>query len=132
MPYTNTFITIAEDCPATTAQNPARGKDTRTRAEIEYDLLTSKPYSYDHMQFTHLVHTQHKAQSGDTPQTYSDFHAKGQPCMRASALVKRYGFGAHYDADGRIALYGMDSDEYAGFCDSGATKLLKGMRNRRA
>ncbi len=132
MAYTNTFITIADDCPATMAKNPTRDKDTLTRAEIEYNLLTYEPYTYNHLEFTHLVHTRHKAQSGDVPLAFDEFHAKGQPCMRASALVKRYGWGAHYDAKGRIAIYSLDSAEYANFCDDGDTKLLKGMRNKRA
>ncbi len=132
MAYTNTFITIADDCPATAPQNPARGKDKLTRAEIEYNLLIAEPYTYDHLDFTYLVHTRHKQQTGDTPLARDEFHAKGQPCMRASALVKRYGFGAHYDANGRIAIYGVDSDEYAAICDDDGVKLLKGMRNKRA
>ena len=61
MAYTNTFITIADDCPATMAKNPTRDKDTLTRAEIEYDLLTCEPYTYNHLEFTHLV--QHPTQS---------------------------------------------------------------------
>ncbi len=132
MAYTNTFITVAEDCPTTAAQNPARGNDTQTRAEIEFDLLKGNPYTHTHLEFTHLVHTRHKEQSGDMPKTYDDFHAKGQPCMRASVLVKRFGWGAHYDAKGRIAIYGLDSADYVNFCDDSETKLLKGMRNKRA
>lgn len=132
MAYTNTFIIAADDCPVSTAQNPSRGKDTLTRAEIEYNLLTQEPYSCDHLDFTYLVHNRHKAQSGATPQSRHEFHAKGQPCMRASALVKRYGYGAHYNSTGKIAIYPMESPTYKKFSESNATTVLKGMRNKRA
>ncbi len=72
------------------------------------------------------------ARSGDDPLARDAFHSKGQPCMRASALVKRYGFGAQYDRQGRIAIYGMDSQEYARFCADGRVKKLKGMLGKRA
>jgi len=32
--------------------------------------------------------------------------SKPHPCLRASMLPKRYGWGVHYDGNGRITLYG--------------------------
>lgn len=132
MAYTDTFILVSDDCPTATAMDPSRGRDTRSRAEIEYDLLRTQPYHFDHRSLTHRVHVDHKMQFGDTPLGFDDFHAKGQPCLRASALVKRYGWGAHHDAQGRIALYPVDGPDYARLIASPDIKTLKGMRNRRA
>lgn len=50
--------------------------------------------------------------------------------MRSSPLAKRYGFGIHSDAKGKIALYAMESKEYATFA-SDNLKHLKAMRSKR-
>lgn len=53
--------------------------------------------------------------------------------MRASALGKKYGWGVHYDAHGKMALYGLDSREYEQFTEprTDGLKLLLAMRSRR-
>lgn len=50
-----------------------------------------------------------------------------------SLLPKRFGWGVHYNADGKIALYGKESPEYDYFTSYGdeAVKLLPAMRNKR-
>lgn len=45
------------------------------------------------------------------------------PCLRISSLAKTYGYGIHSNRDSKIALYGMDSREYADLItDSGVVK----------
>ncbi len=34
-----------------------------------------------------------------------ELFARSHACMRASPLTKSYGWGAHYDEDGRLAIY---------------------------
>ncbi|MGH3696072.1 MAG: DUF6157 family protein [Pseudonocardiaceae bacterium] len=51
------------------------------------------------------------ATRGSPPQFYS----KSQACLRASDLGKRYGWGIHADGRGRLALFGVDTPEYAEF-----------------
>jgi hypothetical protein len=64
---------------------------------------------------------------------WDNLFQKGHPCMRASALTKRYGWGSHYDQQGKIALYSMESDEYQRFVRAPeGTKLLTAMRNKKA
>jgi hypothetical protein len=46
-------------------------------------------------------------------------------------LPKRYGWGAHYDADGRIALYGVETEDYRRLTSQSGTKVVPAMRNRR-
>ena len=53
------------------------------------------------------------AASGKPALGFDDFHAKGQPCMRASPLTKRYGWAAHYDAEGKLALVDPASPDFA-------------------
>ncbi|MCH5685809.1 DUF6157 family protein [Niabella sp. W65] len=54
--------------------------------------------------------------------------SKGQPCLRASPLTKRYGFGVHADKDGKIALYGVETSKYAQLLKDDAVKKVKAMR----
>ncbi|HCQ67349.1 MAG TPA: hypothetical protein DIU07_20365 [Rhodobacteraceae bacterium] len=51
--------------------------------------------------------------SGKPALGFEAFHAKGQPCMRASPLTKRYGWAAHFDVDGRLALVDPASADFA-------------------
>jgi hypothetical protein len=57
--------------------------------------------------------------------------SEGHPCLRASALVKRYGFGAHYNEEGKIALYPADSAAYQAFLQDPSVKVLNGMKSKR-
>jgi len=64
----------------------------------------------------------------------AEFFHKNHPCLRASALTKRYGWGVHFNSKGKAALYSRDSKEYEAFEENrgGAVKLVKAMRNKRA
>ena len=64
----------------------------------------------------------------------AELFAKPQACMRASSLPKRYGWGVHYDEQGRLALYGVESAEYGRFAagEAAGVKVVAAMRNRRA
>jgi len=45
--------------------------------------------------------------------------------------TKRYGWGVHSDSNGRIALYAVESDEYAKLSKDKNLKHLKAMRSKR-
>jgi hypothetical protein len=48
-------------------------------------------------------------------------------------LPKRYGWGLHFDAEGRIALVPVESDEYQEFVNGkDGINVLTAMRNKRA
>lgn len=137
MAYTDTFIEVAPDCPVVEGVVPVmRGKRTPIHL-IQYRLLTDAPYTYSHKELVFAVHV---ARQGVLPEElverrdeiWADLFKKGHPCLRASALTKRYGWGAHYDGEGKIALYGMDSVAYGNFTRPGTgVKLLKAMRSKR-
>lgn len=59
------------------------------------------------------------------------FFQKPKACFRASALVKKYGWGIHYDDEGKLAIYDVNSEGYEQFLNSDKTTLLKGMRSKR-
>lgn len=61
-----------------------------------------------------------------------EFFARPQACLRASPLPKTYGWGLHFDATGRVALYAVESPEYKRFIEDESISHLKAMRSRRA
>ncbi len=60
------------------------------------------------------------------------FFSKGQPCFRASPLTKRYGWGIHNNAEGKIAMYAVDSLEYEKLTADDSLEQTKAMRSKRA
>ncbi len=72
-----------------------------------------------------------RVKDGEEP-ARETFFAKPQACLRASPLTKRYGWGVHHDDEGRIAIYGVESEEYGRLAASGELTVTPAMRNRRA
>jgi len=44
---------------------------------------------------------------------HREYFAQPRACLRASPLPKAFGWGLHYDADGRITMHAVDSAEYS-------------------
>jgi hypothetical protein len=135
MSYQDTFIRIAPDSTATEAVIPADNRPKKTIHRIQYELLTEKPYHYTHEDLVFKVFTlcqgltdSELAENGATIR--ADFFKKGHACMRASTLTKKNGWGAHYNEDGKIALFPMESDDYATLC-ARASQTLYAMRSSR-
>lgn len=137
MSYTNTFIQVADDCPVSQSEIPVTRGDRPPQHVIQYELLTQAPYRYNHEELVFEVYVRHKGISpkevaARRPALWDALFQKGHPCMRASALTKRYGWGAHYNERGKIAIYPMESEEYRQFAQAPeGTKVLKAMRNKK-
>ena len=135
MSYTSTFIRVADDCLTETAEAPP----ARTRpsvAELQHRLLTQRPYELTEEELYVRVHGLRAGLSEQeveerSESLHAEVLAKPQACLRASPLTKRYGFGAHYDADGRIALHPRGSDGYARLAEDAALTQLAAMRSSR-
>ncbi|MEQ8675155.1 MAG: DUF6157 family protein [Aggregatilineales bacterium] len=136
MAYINTFIKIAPDSTATEADVPTSNREPTPIHILQYQLLTEKPYHYTHEDLTFEVYVRRQgfsAQELDArhDEIWHDLFQKGHPCMRASSLTKKYGWGAHYDDAGKIAIYPVESDEYQQYADN-ADDVLFAMRSKRA
>lgn len=129
--YVDTFIEVAEDTKATTGTKPP-SKDTKTIAEMQYDLIANHPYQYTSDDVSFQVYAD---RNGLTEEEYqharAQFFSKGQPCFRTSPLTKTYGFGIHSDDGGKIALYGMETAAYQQFLTDPTIKKVKAVRSRR-
>ncbi|PWV47660.1 DUF6157 family protein [Chitinophaga sp. S165] len=129
--YYNTFIEVAEDCPVTTAEiPPMRGE--KSIANISFELLIDNPYEFtsDDVLF-HVYAAKHQLRTKEFEIEKERFFSKGQACFRASPLTKRYGWGAHFDAEGKMAIYAVESDEYKQFSKDKAITQVKAMRSKK-
>ncbi|MEM8863402.1 MAG: DUF6157 family protein [Chloroflexota bacterium] len=136
MSYQDTLITVAPDTTAETASEPTT-KRAKTPAHIfQHQLLIQDPYTLDHHELTFEVYVRQKEipsteLESDRDQLWEAFHSKGQPCMRASSLTKKFGWGAHYNSAGKIALIPMESAEYQNLLNDESVKKIPAMKSRR-
>ncbi len=130
--YFNTFIQIAEDCPVGTGEIPAsRGVD-KTAAEIQFEMISRNPYVYTSDEVLFEVFAIKKDISeAEKEAVRLEFFSKGQPCLRASPLTKRYGWGIHFDREGRIAVYEAGSSDYDRLSKDPSLKVLRAMKSKR-
>ena len=135
MSYKETFITVAPDCPVVTSEIPTSKREKTPLHIIQYELLSKYPYKLDHEELVFEVYLKkeglHDISDDERKDLWVNLFAKGHPCLRASALTKRYGYGAHYDENGKIALYPMESSDYKKFVENKSIKKLAGMKSKR-
>ena len=112
--YVNTLIAVADDCPTNSGIVPPAKIENPSIASRTHQLIAQNPYRFtsDDVIFTVYADRAGLAES-ERPAARVQYFSKGRPCLRASDLGKKYGWGVHANADGRIALYAMDSLEYA-------------------
>ncbi|BBO33186.1 DUF6157 family protein [Lacipirellula parvula] len=137
MNYYNAFIRLASDSAAThSAVPPARG-EKRTIPVIEYELLAAKPYFYTQEELQFAVHVERE---GIAPaqlkakrrELWAEFFNKPRACLRCSSLPKKYGWGLHFDEQGRIGLVPVESAAYKKFSGSKTLKVVPAMSSKRA
>jgi len=122
--YRDTLITASSDSPVSTGTVPEK---RATVAGIQHQILSAQPYA---LTSDDLLHAVHVARGG--AKWREEFFATPQACLRASPLVKQFGWGIHNDAEGRIALVGMETGEYCRLLDDPAVVKTAGMRSKRA
>jgi Family of unknown function (DUF6157) len=127
--YTDTFIEVADDCPAVNGEIPPSKGDTKTVAELQFEMVSKNPYKFTSDDVLFQVYaTRNDLAKSEYKKAREQFFSKGQPCFRASPLTKRYGWGVHNDKDGKIAIYGCDSTQYKKLSKDKAIKTVKAMK----
>jgi hypothetical protein len=130
--YFNTLIEVAEDCPVKVAEIPPQKNDEKTIAGRQYAMIHDHPYTYTSDDVLFAVHVERQAiPKKDHEAERKKFFSKGQPCMRSSALPKRYGWGVHSNKEGKLALIAIEDARYKKFATDKNTKHLKAMRSKR-
>ncbi|MEV4660039.1 DUF6157 family protein [Micromonospora sp. NPDC049301] len=111
--YVDTFIQVAEDSTVSSAAVPPK-RTTPGIAELTFRMIAEAPYRYTSDDVIFTVWADRRGiPEAERAAARDEFFAKGQPCLRASDLGKRYGWGIHADSAGRVALVPLGSTEYA-------------------
>ncbi len=127
--YFNTLIETATDTKVAKGTVPP-SKGNKTIAERQYELIASAPYQYTSDDIIFQVYAERKDLTPDEyPAARTVFFSRGQACLRASPLAKNYGYGIHSNSEGKVALYGVETDEYQKFVKDDNTKKVKAMKS---
>lgn len=130
--YKNTFIEIADDCPTTAGEIPPTKGDTKTVANIQFEMVKENPYKFTSDEILFQVYAdRNKSAKNKYTEEREEFFSKGQPCFRASSLTKRYGWGVHYDQDGKMAIFGAESAEYKKLSKDKSFQVIKAMKSKK-
>ena len=129
--YYDTFIEVSEDCPAAAGAEPPV-RDQPTVAALHYELIAMRPYELTSDEVVFETYARRAGiAAADREAERTRYFAKGQPCLRSSPLGKRYGWGIHHDAEGRVALYPVDSDDYRRLAADPSLAHTRAMRSAR-
>lgn len=130
--YKNAFIEIAEDSSATQGELPPLRGDKKTVAYLQFEMLYDHPYQYTSDEVLFGVFATRKEFSKEELEEQRQLYfSKGQPCFRASPLTKRYGWGVHSNEEGKIAIYGVETQTYQDFVANESVKKFKAMKSKR-
>lgn len=130
--YHNTFIEVAEDTTAVKGEIPPTKNDTPSVATMQFEIVAKNPYKYTSDDVFFAVFAERNGiTESEFENARKEFFSKGQPCFRASPLTKRYGWGVHSDAAGKIALVALESEVYEKFLNDTAIKKVKAMKSKR-
>jgi hypothetical protein len=132
MNYRDALVQVADDSPATVAQVPTPRGGRKTKAVVEYELLAKHPYTYTEEEIAFEVYAVlHDISEASRPTQRKKFLSKGHPHLRVSPLAKRYGWGFHNNAEGKIALIAVESPRYKELLDDPHTAKVKAFRSTR-
>lgn len=136
MNYFNTFIAVALDASASHGAVPPVRGGKKSVAVLEYELIAAKPYARTQEEVQFAVHLQRKGVPAAElkarhTELWQAFFSKSMACMRASPLPKLYGWGLHFNAEGKVALVAMESPEYKRLSHSPTIKQTYAMRGKR-
>ncbi len=127
--YFDTFIEVSEDTKADLGTIP-QTKEKKTVAEMQFELIAKNPYKYSSDDiFFQVFADRNDLTKAEYEKAREHFFSKGQPCFRASPLTKTYGFGIHSDKNGKVALYGRETEEYRNFLADTKIKKVKAMKS---
>jgi len=133
MNYFDTFIEVADDSPARTASMPAPKGAKKTMPLLQYQMIATYPYKYTQEDVLFETYADYQeVPAAARPVERQKFFSKGQACLRASSLGKRYGWGIHSNTEGKVALYAVESEEYKRLASDSKLKHTKAMRSKRA
>ena len=131
--YVQTLIAVADDSVAECGIVPPEKAENPSIAARTYRMIAGQPYAFSSDDVIFTVWADRKAiPESERPAARVQFFSKGQACLRASDLGKKYGWGIHHDGEGRVALYGVETDAYQRLATGGDVVVTKAMRSSRS
>ncbi|MDP1732629.1 MAG: DUF6157 family protein [Devosia sp.] len=134
--YFDTFIAVAPDSIAEARVVPPEKGAGPTVAGLTYAMIATSPYGYTSGDVIFAIWADRKGlPEAEREAAQRAFYSRGQACLRSSDLGKRYGWGIHSDANGRIALYALGTAEYESFAsgvnplDGSQIRVVRAMRS---
>lgn len=128
--YTNTLILPSPDCPV---MSPVVPHTAGTVATLQYRQLAERPHGLTSDEVIFAVFAERKGiDAASLEDARAAFFSVGQPCLRASPLVKTYGWALYHDMDGRVALVDPTSEGFRRLSADAGVAKLSGMRSSRA
>ncbi len=130
--YFDTFIEVAEDTKVSCGTKPASKTVRKTIAEMQYEMVVNNPYKFTSDEvFFQVYADRNDLTKEEYEQARQQFFSKGQPCFRSSPLTKTFGFGVHSDSNGKVAIFGMETEDYEKFLNDPRIKKVKAMRTKK-
>ena len=128
--YFNTLIVIAADSKTAQGIIPVLKNDKKTIAFLQFELIAQNPYKFTSDDVLFQVFAfRNDLIASEYQQARNQFFSKGQACFRASPLTKQYGWGVHFNDEGKIAIYDGSSEEYQSLLDNPLVAKVRAMQN---
>ena len=131
------IVVVALDCPVTVAIPPPPGRRGTTVAEVQHALLTAEPFLHTENEVLFESWWRRQAGAASASDTEKE-QARGvwlqgsRPCLRASPLPQRYGWGLLFDEHDRVALCPVESDQYRTLAEgAGGVEVQRSFRRSR-
>ena len=137
MNYYNAFILVARDSTASHATLPLVRGAAKSIPALEHELLSKHSYTYTQEELQFAVHVRREDISetkakAKHKQLWAQLFSKPRACLRGSSLSKKYGWGLHFDSEGKIALVAVESKDYQKFGKAKNLKVMPALRSKRA
>lgn len=128
--YRNTLILPSPDTSATQPTTPTRAGSI---AQLQHLLLSDRPHELTSDDLLFEVY----ALRNDIPVDAREgaraiFFDKPHACLRASPLVKQFGWAIYHDVNERVALVRPGSEAFKTLSGRDDVKFINGMRSKRA
>lgn len=108
--YQNAFITVSPDSRAERGEQPAKPGSI---AQLQHMLLQEHPYGFTSDELLFEIHVRRNGiAEEDREREREAFLAKSKACLRASPLVKQYGWGLHHNEESKVTAYGVETEAY--------------------
>ena len=135
MNYYNTFIAVAPDTSVKVGTVPvAHGEEVYRGPGVR--AHSAQPYTYTQEEVQFAVHVQRQSVPpaelrARRVELWNEFFSKPLACMRASPLPKSYGWGLHFNEEGKVALVAVESPEYQRLSNNNTIEQTRALRSRR-